>query len=372
MRRALVRELDQHQIPSFIDASGNLIAGTSRPQDLKNDFHIALLAHMDHPGFHLGEHLGRNRFRCYWYGGAPFQAITGARVRLFNAADDSQSVSGVIRKMEHVDDLEEGLPFIAEFGASAHNFSDESFGGFDFPGFSIRTQNPDKVVTRAADDLAGCVIALGALIDQEIELRKSKSKPTKRRLLGVFTRAEEVGFVGCIDLLKNKVLPENVWCVSLEASRALPEAEMGLGPVLRIGDKSSLFDGEFSSVLWKIARELSEESKKSKKPFQFQRRIMSGGTCEGTPLTLFGHKVTAIAVPLLNYHNFGQNKPQAEAVSLNDVDLARKLCFELGRRVQAEPRWNDQQKKALVSDFLRLKPMLYSRRPQDAIRGVKP
>lgn len=355
VRAAIERELDAHGIPYVRDAGGNLIAGTSRPESLAKGFHIALLAHMDHPGFHLGESLGRGLWRCYWYGGAPFDKMVGAKVRLHDPLQPGKTAIGRIRKMEYVDDLEEGLPFTVDFGRTADGFSRESYGAFDLIPFDLKG---DRVNTKAADDLVGCVIALGALIDQEKQLKKSRSsKPGSRRLIGVFTRAEEVGFIGCLDLMRRGDLPRNVWCISLEASRALPEAEFGKGPVLRIGDKTCLFDAEFSAVLWNVAKDLATETKGS---FTFQRRIMSGGTCEATPLTLFGHKVTAIAVPLLNYHNFGKTKPNAEAVSLSDVDQARKLCAELGRRIDRPPVWTEAKKRELMSDFKRLQPMLTS------------
>lgn len=354
VRAAIEDELDRHGIPYVRDAGGNLIAGTNRPESLAKGFHIALLAHMDHPGFHLGESLGRGLWRCYWYGGAPFDAIEGARVRLHDPRRPGKTAKGVIRKMEYVDELEEGLPFTVDFGSRAEGFSPESYGAFDLVPFRLKG---DRVNTRAADDLVGCVIALGALIDQEKQLKKSRGRSGSRRLIGVFTRAEEVGFIGCLDLMKRGDLPRNVWCISLEASRALPEAEFGKGPVLRIGDKTCLFDAEFSAVLWNVAKDLAL---KSKGTFRFQRRIMSGGTCEATPLTLFGHKVTAIAVPLLNYHNFGKTKPLAEAVSISDVDQARRLCFELGRRIDKPPVWTEAKKRELLSDFKRLQPMLRS------------
>ncbi|MES2965582.1 MAG: hypothetical protein V4760_17000 [Bdellovibrionota bacterium] len=353
VRAAIESELDAHGIPYVRDAGGNLIAGTNRPESLSKGFHIALLAHMDHPGFHLGEPLGRGLWRCYWYGGAPFEAMKGARVRLHDPAQPQKTAIGTIRKMEYVDEMEEGLPFIVDFGTKADGFSRESFGAFDLVPFRLKG---DRVTSKAADDLVGCVIALGALIDQEKQMKKSRNRGA-RRLIGVFTRAEEVGFIGCLDLMRRGDLPRNVWCISLEASRALPEAEFGKGPVLRIGDKTCLFDAEFSAVLWNIAKDLQLESKGA---FRFQRRILSGGTCEATPLTLFGHKVTAIAVPLLNYHNFGKTKPNAEAVSHSDVDQARRLCAELGRRIEKAPVWTEAKKRELMSDFKRLQPMLTS------------
>ena len=53
---------------------------------------------------------------------------------------------------------------------------------------------------------------------------------------GVFTRAEEVGLVGARLLAEANTLPKNTLVVSLESSRSLPGAEIGGGPVIRVGD----------------------------------------------------------------------------------------------------------------------------------------
>jgi endoglucanase len=183
--------------------------------------------------------------------------------------------------------------------------------------------------------------------------------------LAVFTRAEEVGFIGCTDLLTRKILPENIWFLSLEASKALPEAEMGRGPVLRIGDAWCLFDAEFSSLLWTFAKELAASTEKSENPFRFQRRLMSGGVCEGTPLTIFGFQVAAISVPLLNYHNQGEDGPAQEMISLFDVEGARALCFSLAEKLKEKPDWKSKVKKEILGFHRKLKPHLKAQIPFD-------
>jgi putative aminopeptidase FrvX len=62
---------------------------------------------------------------------------------------------------------------------------------------------------------------------------------------GVFTRAEEVGFIGAIQLAKSKQLLQDVTVVSLETSAELPPAKIGAGPIVRVGDRTSVFDGIF-------------------------------------------------------------------------------------------------------------------------------
>ncbi len=84
-------------------------------------------------------------------------------------------------------------------------------------------------------------------------------------------------------------------CVSLETSRALPGAEIGKGPVVRLGDKFNVFDANALQALTTLATYALPE--------KHQRRIMDGGTCEGTVAMTNGISTIGISVPLGNYHN---------------------------------------------------------------------
>ncbi len=363
VRSELSRILSSAGIPHFIDKTGNLIAGVGSFTELRrqsSSYRVALMAHMDHPGFHLDRRLGPRLYQCRWYGGAPWGGMNHQSVRLHDPhlaprTKSTVALSGVRGKILPLpgkfQGRADGRVFKVKFERDISEFSKMSFGGFDFPAFQRRG---DLIFTRAADDLAGCVIALGALLDQETERLKSKTR-TPRNLLAIFTRAEEVGFVGCTDLLKQKTLPKNLWLISLEASKTLPGAELGKGPVLRIGDRVSLFDSEFSSLLWSVARDLEKKTQ-----FRFQRRLMDGGTCEATPLSLNGYKVTAIAVPLLNYHNGDANdRPAPEAISLRDTVQARHLCLQISHFLRTHPKWRIQRLKEIAS---------YHRRHQKQLR----
>lgn len=384
VRDAIQKQLEDWNIPNFLDRSGNLIAGVKTLKDLSRGFRIAMIAHMDHPGFHLGKKLRGNRYRCHWYGGGPLQGMLGASVRCYNADLPQESSRGKIVQFPQAKTRKEGLAFEVLFEEDISHFSALSFGGFDFPGLHFdpdhHSENsqavPQLILTRAADDLAGCVISLGALIDQERS--RNRKKTSTRRLVGIFTRAEEVGFAGCLEFVKDfvKIAPPLVgakktpWFLSLEASRALPEAEASLGPVIRIGDKSCLFDAEFSALLWTAAQDLKnarKQSSRSRKDFMFQRRLMSGGTCEATPLSLFGYKAGALAVPLLNYHNCGiSNRPAPEGICLRDVEMARELCAHVGASLNGKERWRSKQIKRILDHHRSMKPLLEQKRPRIA------
>jgi endoglucanase len=136
---------------------------------------------------------------------------------------------------------------------------------------------------------------------------------------GLFTRAEEVGFVGAIALAKARVLQESVVIVSLETSSERGGAcRMGDGVIVRVGDRTSIFDSTATSWLSHWARESQ---------IPFQRCLMSGGTCEATAYQLYGFRTAALCVALGNYHNCGpEEKIDSEFVALADAEAMARLC----------------------------------------------
>jgi endoglucanase len=124
---------------------------------------------------------------------------------------------------------------------------------------------------------------------------------------------------------------------------------MGQGVILRVGDRTSIFDNEASRYLTEVAELL----KRREPRFGFQRALMSGGTCEGTAFQTFGLKTAALCVALGNYHNCGKRgKIETEFVCLDDAcGMARlsveaalqmrnysKLTGKLQRRLEAMAR----------------------------------
>jgi len=132
-------------------------------------------------------------------------------------------------------------------------------------------------------------------------------------------------------------------CVSLEASRTLPGAVVGKGPIVRLGDRRTPFHADYLQVLTELAEQVL--------PQQHQRRIMDGGSCEGSAAMAYGLPTIALAVPLGNYHNQGLEGgpdcrghlgPAPEFVHLDDVEGQRKLCVALMR---GKLPWRDPWKK---------------------------
>jgi len=158
------------------------------------------------------------------------------------------------------------------------------FGMWDLPALE---RDGDRIRSRACDDLAGCAAIVAAF--EELSATRARGA-----VMAAFTIAEEVGFVGATLLARSGLIPADAVVVSLEASSVLPGVEQGAGPILRVGDRASVFDDLASARLGEIAGTAG---------VTFQRRLMTGGTCEGTTYQAHGYRTAALAVPLGNYHN---------------------------------------------------------------------
>jgi putative aminopeptidase FrvX len=304
-------ELKKLSVPFFRDSWGNIVAGTSSPASLKKSKRVVLVAHTDHPGFHLLKEIEKNVWQAQWFGGVP------PKTYLSQVAIHHPKNPGFVAKGQIISRKFFGPKknlFLIKIKKNPFLLNSNCFGAFDYNGFVKRGS---RIITRAADDLAGVTIILSTL---------ARLKKTERKnILGLFTRAEETGFRGALGFIYKKILgPENT-VISLEASRQLEGARIGSGPVIRLGDKRSLFDSTVTARLDEAAAYLS----KRKKAFKVQRRIMNGGTCEATAFGLHGFRSSGIAVPLGHYHNQRPNgRPGPEFVDLRDVENAVRLCVE--------------------------------------------
>ncbi|CAN5537694.1 M42 family metallopeptidase [soil metagenome] len=187
----------------------------------------------------------------------------------------------------------------------------KSFGDFemwDLPSFQVRDGH---IHSRACDDLIGCAEIL--CVFRELEERGANVC-----CVGLFTRAEEVGFVGAIKLAKAEILPPSLTILSLETSTPRGTAEIGKGPIVRVGDKASTFDGPATARL--LAAAVAEK-------IPVQRCLLDGGTCEATAYQLYGYTCAAASLALGNYHNVTpQGTIAAEFVAIDDFIGMVRLC----------------------------------------------
>jgi putative aminopeptidase FrvX len=161
----------------------------------------------------------------------------------------------------------------------------------------------------ACDDLAqvSTVLAL---------LRRLALSRAKGSVHALFTRAEEIGFAGALAALKTKTPLAPMPTLSLETSNARGFARVDAGPVVRVGDRLSIFDSRITHWLETAFRDLQ-----AKRPgVIYQRLLMGGGTCEASVFHRAGLPTGALCVALNNYHNMGPGTSvRAESISLRDI-----------------------------------------------------
>lgn len=337
--RRVQAELNAARVPYFQDPAGNLVLGASSKKDLFQKLKPSIkeplrvfVAHMDHPGFHGVKWITPEKLKIQWHGGSPIEHLEGASVWI----GDHQGFSNLHGKLTQVKMMEKGRPAIEQAEVVFQNAepslhypdAQQIFGGFKFRAPIWEEQG--RLYTKAADDLIGVF----AIAQQAIELWGStKKKKERAQFLGLLTRAEEVGFIGAIDHFKLGWLTGSrrpILVVSLETSRALPGAEFGKGPIVRLGDRATVFDAGALQILTDLAQKHL--------PGKHQRRIMDGGSCEATAATAFGLRSIGISIPLGNYHNqcfeggpdsTGPNGPAPEFVELSDIQGMQVLCQAL-------------------------------------------
>ncbi len=316
--------LNELKLPYVTDSSGNLIAGVRNLKELKNSRKVALVAHTDHPGFHL---LAKKKglWRARWYGGCP-PKMANAPLAIYHPQFPgmrlcARSASATLDKKKEFSIKILSKDFIPDATC---------FGAFDYPGYS---KKGSRITTRVADDLAGVVIILSTLSRLNSQARKS--------FVGIFTRAEEVGFVGALGFIFDKSMGAQNRVISLEASSQRVGARVGKGPIVRLGDRKTLFDTEMISLLDKAA--------KNKK---HQRRIMDGGSCEATAFNAFGIRAAGLAVPLGNYHNQRPSgRPGPEFIDENDLHGAVLLCTEFYQNLKKKKAPGDLLREDLKKRF---------------------
>jgi len=262
--RAQIRALleDLPSVTVVEDPFGNLIVlyqGSDAPP------RFAFTAHMDHPGWRLQPDKE-------FLGAVPERLLATAPIR--------------------------------EFG---------DFGMWDLPAFFLEG---DRIHSRACDDLIGCATIVATL-------RDLATARTASSVYGVFTRAEEVGFIGAIQLAKSRKLPSDVTVVSLETSPEWPPATIGAGPIIRVGDRISVFDPATTGYFVEIAKSQSR---------RHQRCLMPGGSCEGTAFQTYGYRSGALCIALGNYHNRApDDRIETEYVSLSDMVGLIELCVAIAQ-----------------------------------------
>lgn len=276
---------------------------------------LALAAHLDHPAFDLLKVTARGA-TARLLGGLPQHLLPGASIQAFpkRPKDNRPLALGVLGRTKNDKVLQPLYP--VKWTTPPAKGVKLDFAVLDL----IACETKDGwLSSRSVDDLLGCAVSLEAM-------RRLVAAKAKVNLTVLLNRAEEVGFLGALDMALSRELPAGDSYLSIESSRELPGSRPGKGPTIRLGDRVSVFSADLVSLLDESAAKLKSRGVKT------QRLRLTGGACEATAYQTFGYESAGAAVPLVNYHNgWGAKAVAPERVRLSDAEGAVKLLEEAAK-----------------------------------------
>ncbi|CAN5123837.1 hypothetical protein BH24ACT1_BH24ACT1_11880 [soil metagenome] len=275
----------QPRLSADRDAAGNVVvcyAGDGAQADRP----LVLVAHLDHPGFAVEDVAGDEATLSFRGGLGLASAVKGAPIDFFLAGRVEPIGRGELIAAQGSDGrLASARARMVDGEAAAGGFA-----MWGFPGFAL---NGDRIEGRVCDDLLGAAVVLSTLDEL------SRRAPEGVAVWGLFTRAEEIGFLGALEAIRLGTVPRDACVLSLECSKALVDAPQGGGIIVRVGDRASIFDPGVSAALAAAARQRADDDP----GFRWQRKLMDGGACEATAFCASGYRASGLALPLGNYHN---------------------------------------------------------------------
>jgi endoglucanase len=305
-------------------------------------------AHLDHPAFVIERIVAPAAVEVSFRGGVMDEYFKDAAIVLWTSDDralkarltEAQPASGPFKH------------YLAELPRGDTGLNVGDVGVWDVGPAEIIDGN---MHTLACDDLAAAAAALAAM-----DVLVSDGSGPNVSLL--FTRAEEVGFIGAIAAVRETTMPKNARVIALENSRSFPESPIGGGPIVRVGDRISVFSPTLTDAIAKRAEEIAggpasvtAAQKHSDLPaWKWQRKLMAGGACEASVYFNAGYEATCVCLPLGNYHNMADltavqertnttpPKVGREFISVADYQGLVDLLVGCGRKLPAQGGMSDR------------------------------
>ena len=274
------------------DSDGNLlITRKTRGRGRRGPAPLLITAHLDHPAFVVSRLVDDRTIEAEFRGGVHDPYFEDARVEFH---DDEDGVArGRVTRLRKPDDGRTFKTVTVRLSRKHPALAVGDVGRWAFPEARITGRGSKRLLkTHACDDLAAAAAALCAF--DRIRTRKGQDH------VGLlFTVAEEVGFVGAIGAATDGLVPKNARLVCLENSRSFPESPIHGGPIVRVGDRMTVFSPELTNDISTLMTAHAATTPK----FKWQRKLMAGGACEATAFSAFGFQSTCLCLPLGNYHN---------------------------------------------------------------------
>ncbi|MEX2373360.1 MAG: M20/M25/M40 family metallo-hydrolase [Dehalococcoidia bacterium] len=311
------------------DSAGNAIIEYRRG---RRTTPLVLGAHTDHPGFVVTKVSGR-RLELEFRGGLSAEYGKGERVRIYPGdhpdSNPNPSRQGLpTAEITSIDSAPSAQRFVRRLrGAKATLAPGATARVGDLALWDVeeaRVRGP-LLHARQCDDLGGGLAVLHTF-ERLLEERPNA------HVVGLFTRAEEVGLVGAAAVMQTGLLPEDALLVAVEcSSMAGGRAEQGGGPIIRVGDLQHIFSPRITMWMTQVAKELQAADP----AFRYQRKLMDGGTTEATAYDLLGVESGAACLALGNYHNAGpRGRIAAETIHLGDVEGLARLFVAMAQNTR--------------------------------------
>lgn len=338
------------------DKSGNLVISPCSPWK-SSEPPLFVTAHLDHPAFVVERIVSPGTLELSFRGGvmdvffedAPIivhgmeTASTRSPARLIGAAPSHSTA---------------GKHYLAELSGTGAAPRVGDIATWDLPPAEI---SADGILhTHVCDDLAAAAAALSAF---DVLRQRSMQGGEVQDVRLLFTRAEEIGFIGAIAACKHGTMPRGSRVIALENSRSFPDSPIGGGPIVRVGDRLSVFTPWLTSACAKRAEDIAGSPAPPAPPQKqgappgahpWQRKLMAGGACEASVFCAFGYDATCLCLPLGNYHNMphlaelhagtydrarhGPPRAAREFISISDYRGLIDLLVAIGERlVRTDP-----------------------------------
>jgi len=331
------------------DQHGNLTIRRTEPFAPGEPVYVT--AHLDHPGFAVEAIEGESELVLAFRGGVMEDYFKGARVQVHPADGESRPATIVerIEPAEGEQELFKRYRARLDEGQMTEGLTTADIATWLLPESYVA----DGILNApACDDLAAAAAALAAL-DELLRL-KASGEVVGRDVRVFFTRAEEIGLVGAIGACRSKTIPEGAPVIALENSRAFDDSPIGGGPIVRVGDRLTVFTPRLTAAVAARAESVAggpamptAAQKQSDLPtWRWQRKLMAGGACEATVFCAAGYEATCVCLPLGNYHNMadlaavqaGTNTTPptigSEQIAITDFDGLVDLLVACGQDLQ--------------------------------------
>lgn len=311
---------------------------------------VYFTAHLDHPAFVVDRIVGPGTVQLTFRGGVMDDYFEDARIVVHGR--DGLRVRATLTGQVSTQSPGGLKSYTAEADGDVAGIAVGDVGVWDLPSSEIRD---GLLHAPACDDLAAAVAALAAFDELGRRAAGGEAIPDVRLL---FTVAEEIGFIGAIAACRLGTIPRGSRLLALENSRAFEDSPIGGGPIVRVGDRLTIFSPSLTDACAQRAEEAfggasqptASQKKGDVKARPWQRKLMAGGACEATVFCAYGYEATCLCLPLGNYHNMGDlaavqagtNTRRAtiepECISIADYEGLVDLLLACGERLPEGPK----------------------------------